>query len=367
MKIELNIFSFDLFFKEPFNTGAGIVDKKEGFLVKIKGPSGVTGFGEASLLPGFTRGSKKEITGQLIKLKNEFSDDHLKNIKDSGNFDTSGILKGEKLFPSVNFALDSAIIDLLRNIDGSGVQRILGTGVKEKGSVRVNALLKIGKDPDETLNEAVRLRSAGFNKIKLKVGRFDPSYEKKVIKELSAIFEGEKNLRFDANCGFDIREAIDFFCDLDPENIEYIEDPFPDPEMIPKFFSETGVPVAPDSLLLKISLKEIETLHGIGALIIKPSVIGGVDRITEFYNISRKLKIPMVFTSLFESGIGLTNIARISSVLDLYETFMGLDTLKFLKEDLLLHSPEIRGGKFLLNSSFKLENGLNKAIVKKII
>ena len=37
-----------------------------------------------------------------MRLKKEFSDDHLQNIKDKGNFGTSGILKGEKNYKEDN-------------------------------------------------------------------------------------------------------------------------------------------------------------------------------------------------------------------------------------------------------------------------
>ena len=73
--------------------------------------------------------------------------------------------------------------------------------------------------------------------------------------------------------------------------------------MIPEFYSETGVPVAPDSLLTKIDLSGLANIPWLGALIIKPPVVGGLDKLSGLYRSAIKLKVPMVFTSLFESGI----------------------------------------------------------------
>lgn len=366
MKIAMNIFSFELFFKKPLNTSAGIIRKKDGFLLKISDGSGISGMGEVSILPGFTERSPAEIAAQLKRLKNVFTGSHLRTVRENGVFGTTDILNGEKLFPPVNFALDSAILNYLGNKNGLSCQEILRTGLKEKRSVSINALLMISENIGETLNEAVSLKSSGFKKIKIKIGRLDSCYEKKVLNSLFPMFGGEKIFRLDANCMFDHTGALDFFRGIDTAAIEYIEDPFPELEMIPEFYSETGVPVAPDSLLHKIDLLNPADIPWLGALIIKPPVLGGIDKISGIYRAALRLNVPMVFTSLFESGIGIANIAKISSAFDRLDTAMGLDTLKFFREDLLQGHPGFSGGNYIFEEQKKYEDTLNMEMLREI-
>jgi L-alanine-DL-glutamate epimerase-like enolase superfamily enzyme len=127
---------------------------------------GAEGWGETSPLPGFTREGLDETAAQLRDLASsmvggEMTDDWM---DPDGYF--SRELDAMGLAPSVRFGLELALWNLYAAARGRPLAELITP--RPRTSVPVNAL--IPGPLDKALEEARRVRSAGSETVKLKVG-----------------------------------------------------------------------------------------------------------------------------------------------------------------------------------------------------
>jgi len=79
-------------------------------------------------------------------------------------------------------------------------------------------------DPDEVKKEIEDLLQAGYETIKIKVGK-DVRQDLDWIATLQAAIRGRAQIRLDANCGYSREDALVFLRGLDPGGIELVEQP----------------------------------------------------------------------------------------------------------------------------------------------
>jgi O-succinylbenzoate synthase len=120
-------------------------------------------------------------------------------------------------------------------------------------------------------------------------------------------------------------------------NFEYIEEPLQNPHQLEDLFSKTGVRYALDETLTDND--QIDAWPNAAALICKPTILGGRAVVEKLAATGK----PITFTAAFESGVGVARIVQLAAEFS-PNNAAGLDTLDWLKDDLLLTSPEKRDG-----------------------
>jgi O-succinylbenzoate synthase len=122
-----------------------------------------------------------------------------------------------------------------------------------------------------------------------------------------------KPLRIDLNSQWELTKTIEFCSHFKPEDFIYIEDPVSLFTDLEKFYDQTGIPYALDEYLSHHPLERILSLPGLTHLIIKPTLHGGLTRCKAIQKASNNKTL--IFSSAYETPIGLAHIARIAASL----------------------------------------------------
>ena len=97
---------------------------------------------------------------------------------------------------------------------------------------------------------------------------------------------------------------------------------------IEPFYKEAGVMYAIDQFLSFQPPERMKNLVGLHTIIVKPSLVGGIHECRELQKAFSG--IPITFSSLYETKVGINHIKLISKIL-CGDAPVGVDTLKFLK------------------------------------
>jgi O-succinylbenzoate synthase len=222
----------------------------------------------------------------------------------------------QKLLPSVQFGLESAL-----------------DFPPPKQKAKLYAFLQ--GSPDEILRQADRAAKEGYNTVKFKVS--SAASGKNLISSLKDRFR----LRIDCNSKFSFAEAMSIFSPFDPAIFDYIEDPTFEMDKLPDF-------TYPFALDEKIPLEKYPHLYG---FILKPTTLGGRKGCAPFVEFAKKNQLQVVFSPVFESGLGLLQIFSTAHHFQLLENPMGLDTHRSLAEDILLPSVNFNSPDFSLEQT----------------
>lgn len=282
--------------------------RREGALLELKDAEGNTGWGEAAPLPGFSRESLDDALRQLAAPEEP----------------------EEEPYSSVRFAMELARVNLRAAASGELLPSLLSPAPRER--VELNAL--ISGDPQYAPAEARRLREAGYRAVKLKVGR-RPVSEDIVLARRVAEALGSVSLRLDANRAWSIEEALDFARGVEGVEVEYIEEPLAEPELLPRFAAKSGLPVALDESLAGMPAAALKDHGYASAVVLKPTLLGGISRSLALAARADDLGMKAVVSSAFESGIGTLGLAALAAALPGDGAPAGLDTYRRLGADAL--------------------------------
>jgi O-succinylbenzoate synthase len=327
----IETFRYKLPLKRPLKLKDQTLHFREGFLIKLDNEHCDFGIGEISPLPGFHKenlnvvGSEldamipqllqMEITHELSKLDGQFY----------------SLLNDYKLSSSTQFGIELAILNLLAASADQSLNRIVGE--PRSKIVSFNGLLSAKLE--DLIDEAHLLRKLGYDSIKLKVGQQSIENDIMAVRGVREIVGSEINLRLDANQSWTLPEAIEFGKAIAEYEIEYIEEPIKKLSDFTRFYHETGNPTAMDESLLLGSIDDFEFIDGLKAIVLKPGMLGGIERAVKFCRKIESSSLYPVFSSAFESGVALSGITQLISVFSKPDIAAGLDTHRWFKEDLL--------------------------------
>ncbi len=355
MKLKkVTLYKYSLPLIKPLKMKGSRQDCRDGLIVELTDENGAQGFGDAAPFPGLHTETLVDIISEFKTIHPYLStldyDDHTEIFSQFDQLNHRS--------PSLQFAIDWAICDLVSKARKINPARLISSNSNDK--IFVNALL--AGSPSEMLEEAEKLKFSNYKTIKMKVAKHAIDEEINLVLKLNNLFEGEKSLRLDANQCWTLKQATAFGKGVQEANIEYIEEPCSSPELCANFFNETGLAYAFDETLSQNNFGEIKIFNGLKAIIIKPSLIGRIVDIKKWGDWAKQNNLKIVFSSAFESGIGLRAISHLASALGEKNVAHGLDTFRWLKEDVTIpafssESSFIQATKL----SFHLnENRLNK-------
>ena len=330
--IGFDLYRYKLPFSEPLELKGTLLRYREGLLMELQADEGgELGWGETSPLPGFSRESLEEAAEQLGDLASsvmrcEVTDDW---IAPDGDF--SRELDSMALAPSARFGFELALWDLYAALRGRSLVDLITS--HPRASVPVSAL--ISGPPATALEEARRARSAGYEAVKLKVGARAVEEDIELVRALNEELGDAVALRLDANRAWSLEEAERFARGTGGLRFEYVEEPLEDSTLLPALARDHGVPVALDESLAGMEPEALED-HGYArAVVLKPTLLGGISRTLRFADLASRLGMQPVISSAYETGVGTAALVALAAGIGEEEVPAGLDTYHRLAEDVL--------------------------------
>ena len=340
MKIaRIGVRAFDLPLARPLRVGGRIFQRRAGLLVLAEDLEGHAGIGESAPLPGLHREGFDDAAAQLLALAAELEGSPLPEGCPALDGAFECWLGGRGLHPSVRTGIEGAVLSLLAERAGVGLPQLLAKNAA--GRVRVNGLLD--GEPDTVLDQATRLAAEGYAALKIKVGRRGPLEEAELVAAVRARVGAGVELRLDANRAWDLPTALGFAERVAAAQPAYLEEPVRDPLDLPLFVHHAQVSVALDETLLVFSPAAPPPLHGVAALILKPSVLGGYEQAMAWARLARREGRQAVVSAAFPSAVGLALDAAFAAALG-PEGIHGLGTSGAFAEDLGRAALALAGG-----------------------
>lgn len=319
-----DLYRYSLALARPLSLKGATLRRREGLLLRLSADDGSEGWGESAPLPGFSKEGLEEAAQQLRRIAGSLIDQEVTG-------DWVGGAIGRELdridpAPSVRFGLELAVWNLYASYVGKGLPDLLTPTARTE--VPVNGL--ITGPPANALREARRMRGAGYRSIKLKVGARTIAEDIGLVRDLGVEVGDNVYLRLDANRAWGYEAAAEFFRGVAEVDFEYIEEPLTDPGRLPELVHEFGVPVALDESLVGMEPEDLEEHRFARAVVLKPTLLGGISRTLRMVEISLRLGMTPVISSSYESGVGTAALVALAAGIGDRPVPVGLDTYRVL-------------------------------------
>jgi o-succinylbenzoate synthase len=312
MNIRLRMHKYTLPLVCPLNLAGEVMHERTGWLVACTGADGQTGWGDIAPLRGVSAPEELELLASW-----------------SGERVEAGMIS-----PAVRCGLDMALFNLG---DTDLMPRPLRALQPRAGGVPLSALL-IGT-PEEMLRQLQAAIREGYSTIKIKVGRRAVEEEIQLLHAINAHASDTVRFRLDANRSWSPEDADRYLSVLTEMNVEYVEEPFPEPRASLAWSRGTGVPVALDESLRRIGVEDLADYAGLRAVILKPTALGGLCQAVELAEAAAKIEAYPVVSAMLESGVGTLTLARFAASIGDADVAAGLDTYRWLAADVIEPRP----------------------------
>jgi o-succinylbenzoate synthase len=291
--VDASVESFAVDLARPLGTAAGTIERREGFLVRIA-DGDHAGVGEASPLAGWTE--SREACGRVLDAAAERArDDDIDAALD--------VLGGA---PAARHGFAGALADLRARRAGVPLYRHLAPDGDAVDAVPVNAT--VGDGPvEETVASAREAVDAGFGCVKVKVGARPVSEDVgRVTAVRDAVGEGVA-VRADANGGWTRVQAYEAYRNLAGAAVAYVEQPLASDDLggLSGLRGDT-VGVAVDETLADTPLEAVLTADAADVVVLKPQVLGGLDRTVAAARRARQAGVTPVVTTTVDAVVART-------------------------------------------------------------
>ncbi len=205
--------------------------------------------------------------------------------------------------PSAMAAIDMALHDLLGKECGLPLWRILG-GYRD----RIETSVTIGILPEtETLERAVEWVARGFRCLKLKGGRDVESDVVRVLRVREHL--GERiEIRFDANQGYTVEEALHFVEQTKTARLELFEQPTPkgQPDLLGGVTRSVPIPVMADESLMGLRDAFKLARDGLADMVnVKLMKVGGIAEAIQINAVARSAGLEVMVGCMDETELAI--------------------------------------------------------------
>lgn len=324
-------------FNRPAGTSRGVLTEKPTWFIVLQHQLTKSfGVGECSLIPGLSIDPLETVESTLIEVVNRINNNDIPSLKEYTNF------------PAIQFALETALQDLAFEPDFTPYPGLFSNSKKQ---IQINGLIWMGSE-DYMAQQITEKLKQGFNCVKLKIGAIDFDTELSLLKSIRRKFsDSEIEIRVDANGAFKPDEAIRKLELLSKFNIHSIEQPIKQDQWnyMAALCANSPIPIALDEELIGVidhgDQQQMLDFIRPQYIILKPSLVGGIQACNEWIQFAEKRNIGWWATSALESNIGLNAIAQWASNLDT-KMPQGLGTGQLFSNN--IHSPlTIKNGHLL--------------------
>ena len=118
--------------------------------------------------------------------------------------------------------------------------------------------------------------------------------------------------------------------------------------------------------MLKTNPQELDNYTNIAAVVLKPTILGGIERAMQFARKAKSLGLAAVISSSFESSLGILTLAHLAAAISGKDTPVGLDTLSWLEHDLLLEPIDYAHGRMRILQIAQVASQVNESSLKEI-
>lgn len=290
-------------FLKPLRTARGEWKVREGFLLRIEDScNGGISFSEVAPIPEFGT--------ETIKAADNF----LRARAADSNLCCPDSL------PCCQFALSVPLT---------------GTTNRSFATADISALLPAGEN---AINILTAKQVAGHRNFKWKIGAFSLDDELRIAQQLFEQLSEGQQLRFDANASLSEDAFKRWLGVLQPhrDRVDYLEQPLPVGEeaRMQSFGEAAGIDIALDESLNGLSGKQFLAMdEWSGVYVLKPLLAGGINHIRE--HLSNKSG-RVVFSSAFETDVGVSNVFTLVEGSDKPIRPLGFDTRDAFEDSLVM-------------------------------
>lgn len=351
----LNIAAVDLYrFRipliRPIKVGNVLLRERKGLILALTDQKGATGLGEIAPLPGLDKIPLDQCRKDLSAAK-----EMLLNRPMQLNFDP--LIPGSNIIPGMLsesaahtlFGIESALLSLDLQHGLNDLHR--KPPFPDPLEIPVNGLFYPDTSAADSERQILFLKQSGVKTIKVKIGRLPADDEIYWIFRLAETIGKDLKLRLDGNRTLSAETYRYYYTSLQQQDVEYAEEPLENAEA-------AGSTAVPWPVSLDESLSEyLDPFHPdpaalpppVHAVILKPGVLQGLHGMAHFMTRAKKLKIKIILSSSFNTGITLAILGAFLSIVNPHhQTAHGLDTLRYLTDDVLTTTPAISDGKLTI-------------------
>lgn len=305
--VRVDCFKINVPFSHPIKVPLGVLQAAQNVAIKITTDSGLAGWGEASPFAPITGDSQHtnyetaQSLAQLIMGKDPLA-------IEARMAEINRFTVGE---PSIRSAFDMALYDIAAKRTGMPLYQFLGG---EKREIRTDLTIGMQDSVEETLSRAKEILSAGFDAIKMKVGRpgLADVEHVKAVRELAG---GDIAIKIDSNQGWDYPAAVANINAMAPLNLQYSEQPLEywDDDGLARLRQNVHLPICADESVFddKDALKLIK-LGAVDYLNIKLGKSGGIHTAFKINAIAEAAGVKCMIGCFAESRLGLSAAAHLA-------------------------------------------------------
>lgn len=324
---EIDVHTLNIPFTKPIEVALGLLEGAENVVIKITTDNGIVGWGEASpyhCITGDTQSTScltAHHLAALIKGKNPLA-------IDARMAEINAFIRGES---SIRSAFDMALYDIAAKFAEMPLYQFLGG---EAIAIRTDLTIGLQDSVEETLDQAKRILAAGFDSIKMKVGRpgLDDLAHVKAVRDLAG---PDIHIKIDSNQGWDYPTAVANINAMAPLNLQYSEQPLAywDYENMARLRAKVNLPICADESVFddKDALKLVR-LGAADYFNIKLGKAGGIHTGLKINSIAEAAGARCMIGCFAESRLGLTAAMHLAMARPNI-CFLDLDSALSFSED----------------------------------
>lgn len=344
---------------EPFKISNGVVNEKDGIIVKLHS-DGLVGVGEASPMSGsFYSGDTPDSTWDylnktlvpLIKQRQPSSVEEVNTLLDQAGGNSYA-----------RAGLETAFWDLKAQREGVPLYKALG-GTRDE----IESGLAVGIYPTikELLAAIERYLKEGYVRVKIKI---QPGWDMEPLKEVRKAF-GTIKLMVDANCAYS-RSDIEHLKILDDFDLVMIEQPLPKNDL--EGHAELQR-VLKASICLDEGAKDVPTIEkaihfGSCRIVnIKIQRVGGLKHAVAMHDVCARAGIPVWGGTMPELGIGGAQTVHLATLSNFGFPTDVESSLRWFVDDIVDPLIEVRNGRITIPSGVGNCYQLNQTKLRKYL
>lgn len=344
--MDIQFYAYHIPFKDHFKTAKSDFNSRNGVLIRLQ-KKGITAWGDAAPLPGFSPKSLDEAKRQLKNKRTIITDFFNTGFSMS---DIDKLTTQFQQFPSIQFGLFTVGTSYLAQQKKQSIHQFLFNQPAEE--IKMNAVIDLnGENNKQMIENQIK---TGFGTIKIKVGP-NPKRSLKQIDKIRTRFNNV-NIRLDANQSWSLDEAAAFLSKAEPHQIEYCEEPFKKPSVqnLLMLKGRVSIPLALDETMAYWPKVEDQAFIA-DIFVLKPMILGSKAIINEIYDFAQKNNKTIIFTSSLGTAAERLMTASLASGYGSNNHAHGLNTGRLLKNDIWTDSNLINNGNYELPNQSQLK------------